>query len=73
MRIRPLLRDRANSFRDVLGFNLAGLGMWASRVQETVGAAGRKRKKGDDSDDDDDEKDDALLSDDETGVGPGWG
>ena len=75
LRIRPLLRDRANSFRDVLGFNLAGLGMWASRVQETVGAAGRKRKKGDDSDDDDedDEKDDALLSDDETGVGPGWG
>ena len=69
LKIRPMLRDRARSFRDTLGFNLAGLGMWQMRVEENVGV---KRKKGD-SDSDGEEDIDELLSDSDAGVVPGWG
>ena len=77
LKIRPMLRARAKAFRDVVGFNLAGLGMWAARVEETAGAlggVGKKRAAGDDDDDDDDGDDDELLDDEDAGVSvPGWG
>jgi U3 small nucleolar RNA-associated protein 12 len=76
LKIRPMLRARAKAFRDVVGFNLAGLGMWAARVEETAGAlggVGKKRAAGDDDDDGGDD-DDELLDDEDAGVSvPGWG
>jgi len=77
LKIRPMLRARAASFRDVVGFNLAGLGMWAARVEETAGSlglAGKKRgKSGEEEEEDDDGDDDELLDDEDAGVAPGWG
>jgi U3 small nucleolar RNA-associated protein 12 len=77
LKIRPMLRARAKAFRDVVGFNLAGLGMWAARVEETAGAlggVGKKRAAGDDDDDGGDDDDDELLDDEDAGVSvPGWG
>jgi U3 small nucleolar RNA-associated protein 12 len=76
LKIRPMLRARAKAFRDVVGFNLAGLGMWAARVEETAGALGGvgKKRAADDDDDDGDDDDDELLDDEDAGVSvPGWG
>ena len=77
LKIRPMLRARAASFRDVVGFNLAGLGMWAARVEETAGSlglAGKKRgKSGEEEEEEEDGDDDELLDDEDAGVVPGWG
>ena len=80
LKIRPLLRARAAAFRDVVGFNLAGLGMWAARVEEMAGIlgknAGKSRKRGaeeEEEEEDGDGDDDELLDDEDAGVVPGWG
>ena len=76
LKIRPLLRARAASFRDVVGFNLAGLGMWAARVEETAGSlgvVGKRRGANEEEEEDGDGDDDELLDDEDAGVAPGWG
>jgi hypothetical protein len=74
LKIRPMLRARAASFRDVVGFNLAGLGMWAARVEETAGSIGLAGKKvGQKEEEEEDGDDDELLDDEDAGVVPGWG
>ena len=74
LKIRPMLRARAASFRDVVGFNLAGLGMWAARVEETAGSIGLAGKRGGkEEEEEDDGDDDELLDDEDAGVVPGWG
>ena len=78
LKIRPLLRARAASFRDVVGFNLAGLGMWAARVEETAGSLGvvgkrRGANEEEEEEEDGDGDDDELLDDEDAGVAPGWG
>ena len=50
LKVRPLLRKRAEEIRDVFGFNLAGLGMLEAHLKE--GAEGDDGG-GDDEDDDD--------------------
>ena len=74
LKMRPMLRARAASFRDVVGFNLAGLGMWAARVEETAGSIGLAGKRGGkEEEEEDDGDDDELLDDEDAGVVPGWG
>jgi U3 small nucleolar RNA-associated protein 12 len=75
LKIRPLLRMRAAAFRDVVGFNVAGLNMWAARVEETVGTVLGKKRSGTGESESEPEEDAELLDDEDAGVvpGPGWG
>jgi len=75
LKLRPLLRRRAGEIRDLMGFNIAGLGMLEGYIKDggggTVGG-------GDDDDDGEGDGDDGkLLPDGEAeGAGasvPGWG
>ena len=68
LKLRPLLRRRAAEFRDVVGFNAAGLSMWENHIKEA--ALG-----GVEDEEDEEEDKNALLEDDDNDANavPGWG
>lgn len=68
LKLRPLLRRRAAEFRDVVGFNAAGLSMWENHIKEA--ALG-----GVEDEEDEEEDKNALLEDDDDDANavPGWG
>ena len=67
--MRPLLRRRAAELRDLMGFNIAGLGMLEGHLKDGGGGT-----VGGDDDEDEDDDDGKLLEDDGADEGiPGWG
>ena len=63
LKLRPMLRRRAAEMRDLMGFNLAGLGMLEGHIRD--GGAGTKG--GDDDSDEEGDKGELLADDDEEG------
>ena len=69
LKLRPLIRRRAAELRDLMGFNIAGLGMLEGYIADGGGGT-----TGHDDDDDEDDDGKLIMDDvDDAPALPGWG
>jgi U3 small nucleolar RNA-associated protein 12 len=76
LKIRPALRQRAAEFRDIVGFNVAGIGAWEAHIKD--GDFGGQIPMEDDEGNEDAntrilEAEDEVETGEMNQVGPGWG